>query len=231
MARLSIPDNTSTKGRALRLLLLLLAIDFVFLVLHAAHVRFDVPGSGLWLISRDRGFPELFQYAKEAAIIVLLLTLGRRWPSAVYAAWALAFTYLLLDDSVEIHETLGEALAERIALGTTLGIEARDLGQVLVSGAVGAVLLVLITAATLRDHTQARRLTFALAPIVVALAFFGVVTDVIDAIDFFGITEDGGEMVTMSAAVAVTFDHHLTRRTRNAEQTARQDTLAMRDIS
>lgn len=186
---------------------IMLATDLVFLAIHAAHVRFDVPGSGLWLISRDRGFPELFQYLKEAAVVALMLRHVRRSASPVYLAWAALFTYLLLDDSLKIHETLGDDLAGRFGFGTAFGIEARDLGQILVSATAGAILFGLVAITAVRDRSPARRLTVRLVAIIAALAFFGVVTDVIDAIDLFGLVEDGGEMIAMSFAVAATLHH------------------------
>lgn len=208
MARLLVPEKANINHRSIQILFVILVIDFVFLVIHATHVRYDVPNSGLWLISRDRGFPELFQYVKEATIIALTLMLFRVRGSVVYLAWAVAFLYLLLDDSMEIHETVGEWLAEWFGFGTTLGVEARDLGQVLVSATAGTVLLGFAAVATLRDRSSARDLSLQLGVIIVALAFFGVVTDVIDAIDFFGVVEDGGEMAAMSVAVGATVHHY-----------------------
>lgn len=208
MARLLVPENVKIDVLAIRVLFVILTIDLGFLILHATHVRFDVPDSELWLISRDRGFPELFQYLKEASIVALTVQLFRARGSLVYLAWAVAFTYLLLDDSLEIHETVGDWVAEGLGFGTILGIEARDLGQVLVSASAGAVLLGFAAVATLRDRSPARALSAQLGLIIVALAFFGVVTDVIDAIDLFGIVEDGGEMAAMSFAVGATVNHH-----------------------
>jgi len=190
----------------LRLFLTLLAIDAVFLVLHASHVRYDRPGSGMWLISRDRGFPEIWQYGKEAAIVALLIASYRRVRSPVTLAWAGAFAYFLIDDSLEIHETLGDIVASALDLGTPLGIEGRDVGQILVSGTVGLVLVAAIAIATLTDRSPARALTARLLPVLAAIGLFGVVADVIDVIDVLGLVEDGGEMAAMSAGLAVVAD-------------------------
>lgn len=204
-------DPVPVRIRTLRLVVLLVAIDVVFLLLHASHVRFDVPGSGLWLISRDRGFPEIFQYLKEALIVLMLLWLHRQRASLIYLSWALVFSYLLLDDSLRIHETLGDGLVSALGLEAVAGIEAKDLGQVIVSATAGVVLLGFAGLATLRDRSPARGLSILLGFVMVALVFFGVVTDVIDAIDLFGLVEDGGEMVAMSFGVAITAHHYLTR--------------------
>lgn len=210
MDRPEVSKQVPISSRTLQLLVWLGAVDVVFLILHAAHVRFNVPRSGLWLISRDRGFPEIFQYLKEALIVLMLVWLYRQRTSLIYLSWALVFCYLLLDDSLRIHETLGDGLASAFGLEDIGGIEARDLGQVIVSATAGVVLLGFVALATLRDRSPARRLSLLLGLVMVALVFFGVVTDVIDAIDLFGLVEDGGEMVVMSVGVAVTAHHAMT---------------------
>ena len=203
----AVPKQARIDSRTGRLLLALLVVDAAFLTIHAAHVRFDTPGSGLWLISRDRGFPEIFQYLKEGSVVAITAWLYRSRRSPVYLAWSLVFCYLLLDDSLRIHEVTGEWLADGLNLKAVAGIDARDLGQVAVSAAAGTVLLGLAVLATIRDRSPARALTVGLGLSVVGLAVFGVVTDVIDAIDLFGLVEDGGEMVVMSYAAAFTVHH------------------------
>ncbi|MGI9595868.1 MAG: hypothetical protein ACR2QK_06895 [Acidimicrobiales bacterium] len=203
--------------RSLRLLVVLMAVDACFIVLHSTHVRYDVPGSGLWLISRDRGYPELFQYGKEATIVALLVALAARFRAPLYPAWAAVFTYLLIDDSAEVHETAGEALGEWLGIGTRFGIEQRDLGQILVSGMAGAVLLGSVGLAYLNDRSPARRLSIQLLVLVVGLAFFGIVTDVIDAIDLFGLVEDGGEMFMLTLMLVAVFEHREQRGTGQAD--------------
>ncbi len=194
-------------GASLRLCLVLLALDLGFIVLHGTHVRYDVPGSGLWLLSRDQGFPELFQYLKEGAVIWLLVDLVRRHGGALYAAWAAVFAYLLIDDSLRVHERAGEALGSALNLGSRFGIDQRDLGQIIVSALAATVLLGLIWLAFGRDRSSARLLTAQLLVLSAALGFFGVVADSIDAIDLFGVVEDGGEMATVSLMVVAVVDH------------------------
>ncbi len=212
------PMISTTRRRAkvlsrhdIGIFLILLTIDAVFLALHAGHVRYDRPGSGMWLISRDRGFPEIWQYGKEAAIVALLIGSYRRVRSPVHLAWATTFAYFLIDDSLEVHETLGDIVASALDLGEPFGIEGRDIGQILVSGSVGLVLLTLLAATTLADRSPARALTVRLLPVLAAIGFFGVVADVIDVIDVLGLVEDGGEMVAMSAGLAIVADHWLGR--------------------
>ncbi len=211
MLQLAAFKNFSIDRRVAVLFVAMAALDLLFLVLHSTHVRFDVPGSGLWLISRDRGFPELYQYLKELTVVALLVGLHRTYRSWVYAVWAVGFLYLFLDDSLEIHETLGERLAIWLGLGARFSIDARDLGQVLFSAMVGVTLLASVVLVTVRDRSPARRLSGGLILVFGALAFFGVVADVIDVIDIYGLVEDGGEMAAMTLAVAVVAQHRAER--------------------
>lgn len=206
-ARLSSKESIKQSG-ALRLLMILVAIDLLFLVIHASHVRFDVPGSGRWLISRDRGFPEIFQYLKAAAAAGFLVRCFVANRSPVCLAWSAIFTYLLLDDALEVHETAGEALADALGLNSPLGIEGRDFGQILVSAAAGCVVLALVIWTARKDRATAVELSIPLLLALGALAFFGIVADVVDAIDLFGLVEDGGEMIAMSIAAVIAADHH-----------------------
>lgn len=207
MARRISSGKLAKQSDVLQLLIFLVAIDLVFLMLHASHVRFDVPGSGLWLISRDRGFPEIFQYLKTAGAAVVLVRCFAKNRSPVCLAWSVIFTYLLLDDSLEVHETAGEALADSLGLSSPFGIEGRDFGQVLVSAGAGLVVLGLIVWSGRRDRATAAELSVPLMLALVALAFFGIVVDVVDAIDLFGLVEDGGEMITMSIAAVIVAGH------------------------
>lgn len=161
----------------------------------------------MWLISRDRGFPEIWQYGKEAAIVAMLTACHRRLRSAVHLAWSAVFAYFLIDDSLEVHETLGEAIAGGLGLDQPFGIEGRDAGQILVSASVGLLLVAIVAGTTLTDRTPARRLTGRLLPVLAAIGFFGVVADVIDVIDVLGLVEDCGEMTTMTVAVAIVANH------------------------
>jgi hypothetical protein len=91
-----------------KLLLLLVISDAAFVVLHALHTysRFFV--GGWFLIGRERGFAESFQYLKEGWIVLMLLFLTLKHPNLLYPAWCLLFAYVLADDFFGIHERLGE---------------------------------------------------------------------------------------------------------------------------
>ena len=180
----------------------LLIVDTLFLILHVGRVRYSQPSSDLWLISYDRGYAEIFQYLKLATVIVLLVQLALARRVAVYVGWSVLFLYFLLDDSVEIHETAGEWLSNAIGLASVGSVSARDIGQVLVSGIALVILGGAIYLMWPPSGSREERFSIGLGVLVALLGFFGVVVDVIDAIDLFNVVEDGGEMAAMSLIVA-----------------------------
>lgn len=197
-------------GVGARVLVALLAVDLVFLAVHATHVRYGVPADGIWSIARDRGVPEWWQYLKLAAVVVVLVDLVRSRPGPLYAVWAAIFAYFLVDDALEVHERAGEWLGDWLDLAPRGDLDPRDIGQVLFAGVIGLVVLGALAVAYRLDGSRARRLTVHLVVALFALGFCGVVADTIDVIDVFGLVEDGGEMVVISVMLALVVHHRVT---------------------
>ena len=108
----------------------------VFVVMHIVIPRLGCDPF-LFSLQADLGLSETFQYVKEVWIVILLVMVAigqRKW---VYGSWACLFLYLLLDDSLQIHENLGVCLAEHFTLEPLLGLRARDFGEIAVSAFFG----------------------------------------------------------------------------------------------
>jgi hypothetical protein len=165
-------------------------------------------------LGRQASYPEQFQYLKWLASTLLCAFAFAR----LYLAWAALFLYLLLDDSLEIHEALGPVIAELLERGPAYGLRGKDFGEILVS--LGAASLVLGSIALCywrsRDRT-ARALTLALQPWLAVLALCGIGVDVAKRIMrvFYdtewsamiaGVVEDGGEMIAVAYAVFLSAD-------------------------
>lgn len=160
-------------------------------------------------IGHDRGYAERFQYVKEASLVLLFLSLAFVSGSRGYVVWALVFGYLLVDDMLQIHETLGELAATSLELSAIAGLRPEDIGQLIVSAVAGIVLLSPLLLYYAKDKGDFRIDTRCLLLLILALAFFGVLldavhivvdTDWLDAV--LAIVEDGGEMIVMSAMLA-----------------------------
>jgi hypothetical protein len=68
----------------------------------------------MFAITKDLGYPEIYQYIKELWIVVLLLSVLIKTRVGSYSVWALIFLYILIDDALRIHETYGLYIATRL---------------------------------------------------------------------------------------------------------------------
>jgi len=195
------------------LLLLLLTADLAFIIAHISLWSRGALTSDFDL-ARAGSFPEQFQYAKWFACTVLCAWAFARQRDALYLAWAALFLYLLLDDSLEIHEGISHPIAQSLQLAPAFGLRAKDFGEIAVALVAGLVLLGLIAICYRRsDNSLARALTWALLPWLGLLVFTGLVMDMAHgmirafgggklAVMISGVFEDGGEMIAASFLTA-----------------------------
>ena len=187
-------------------LLLLVIADLAFIASHLLLQLTPIIDSGLYSLVRDRGYPEVFQYIKELWIIVLLLSVYLKTRAGGYVAWSLLFGYLLFDDAMQIHEKLGGVIGAHLHLVPFAGLRGQDFGELIVSALAGALLLTLIGWFYLRGAETCKRSTRHLLLLLFSVAFFGVVVDALHMMLrmggklnlFWGVVEDGGEMVAIS---------------------------------
>lgn len=197
-------------GRARRVLILLVVIDLAFIGLDVACRVADVDQPGRLLVTTDRGYAEGFQYLKIIAIVLLLGFIAVRTRDLVFYVWTALFSYLLIDDLLRVHETvggqfLGDAL---VHFPPTAGGNVYKLGQILFSVAVGGLALVAILVSTRASSEAARRISHSLLALLFVFAFFSLVLDGAgNWLDFAirPVLEDGGEMVAMSLIAAFVF--------------------------
>lgn len=185
------------------LLMLFLCADIAFILLHMSNRLLASPNV-LFYLNVDGGYPEVFQYIKEYWIAIALFAVCWRTREWIYGTWGLLFTYLLCDDALAIHESVGQAVANHWNYVPVLGLRARDLGELTVSVVVGSAFLVLITYFYLRCGNNAKNVSKDLVLLLGLLVFFGVFVDLVHVtvvdlpVKGFNIIEDGGEMITMS---------------------------------
>ena len=194
-----------TKDSSAKLFYLFLATDFAFIILHIIHVSTDWISSDYFSIERERGYAELFQYIKEYWIALILVILAVKWRSILCLIWSLLFFYLLLDDSLEVHEKLGELISNQLAFSPAFNLRAKDLGELLVSAGVGLFFLIAIAIAYRFGDRISREISRSLIVMLFTLALFGIVGDLLHMAfyesflkPFLGLLEDGGEMIVIS---------------------------------
>lgn len=193
------------KNGSSRLFYLLLATDVVFIILHLIYEYSGILSNPRFSLELDRGYGELFQYLKEYWIVLLLGFLAVQKRSPLYLAWSLLFSYLLLDDSLEIHEKLGGVISNKLAFSSALNLRAGDFGELVVSASVGLFFLIFIAIAYRFGDRTSRKTSKYLIMMLCALALFGIVVDMIHILVLYtsldpllALVEDGGEMVVMS---------------------------------
>jgi hypothetical protein len=182
--------------------LLLLCGDVLFMLLHVSNRL--LPRNPLLSLSVDGGYAEVFQYLKESWTALVFFAMWWRTRDVLFAAWALLFAYLLCDDALTIHETVGKAIAVGWEFAPAFGLRANDFGELAFSALAGVVFLVLIGGFYLRGSELGKRVSRDLSLLLAVLVFFGVVVDTVhlaiqeQQIHGLTVVEDSGEMVAMS---------------------------------
>lgn len=201
-------------GRLVRICVALVAVDLFFIAVFSIHTIYvplyneNTPILGnRWDIERDRSYAEIFGYLKILAILAMLISIPGVWKRPIYLAFSAIFTFVLLDDSLEVHETLGFLIAETLDLPPVGGLRPIDPGELLIWTLAGIPLLGAAVAAILRSPREDRRNGLLLMAALAALALFAVVADMAHVVlrrafrgadDLFAVIEEGGEQVTLS---------------------------------
>ena len=208
-------------SRTMVLLLgLLLSIDVMFMLMHIAHLqarRLWTPGSIFFdyafSIEEDGGYSERFEYLKTLICIMALAGCWFRTRQPIYLALSAIFGFILLDNTFMLHETLGESASARVSPSIRLSESAPfALGEVAFFAIAGTVMLGILAFALMRSAARHRLFGFVFLLLLLGLAGFGVVVDLLHAATaeshravnwFFGLVEDGGELAMLSLACAL----------------------------
>jgi len=207
----SIGSSKSDSATALTFVLLLIAADCAFIFLHIL-LRTQVLDAPLLSLEKDRGYSEVYQYIKEFWIVLLLMMLLIKNRVIGYGVWAVLFAYVLFDDALSIHETLGAYVSQKLDIDAAFGLRAKDFGELIVS-AIAAVILLSPLILLYRHGAPAfRQASRHLLMLLLSLAFFGIFVDMLHVIfrggrldGVFVMLEEGGEMAVMSLIVGYTF--------------------------
>lgn len=187
----------------------LIALDLLFIGLHAA---LSVAATARWLgappeslrITADHSRPEIFNYTKFAVTVACLAAAFRRTRLPLFASLAMIFLLVLLDDSLLIHEQLGNRL------GALTGWDKS--GELVAFAGFGVIIIVILVPGLWGLHRAIRPQAVRFVGVLVALAVCGVVIDFVHALldnslalyddKLAGLAEDGGEMLIASVATA-----------------------------
>ena len=195
------------KSRLNHFLYLLLATDFLFIILTFLDkfTGFNLGGS----VDAEGGTAEKYQYLKYFWITLITLSIGLRRRSIVYYLLSILPAYLLLDDSNSIHETFGSKFSSLIHKGSSNDIiiqnfRYQDVGEI--SYMVFAALLAFILFKIILNYSSQFEKFFLvkIKKIILVFLFFAILIDGLHqlfngiAYKLISIIEDGGEMVLIS---------------------------------
>jgi hypothetical protein len=194
------------------LLALLIAIDIVFIAIHAWFASRGALPPAL-NVETDGGIPEYFQYLKWTICTAACAYAAAQSREPLYLGWMALFLYFLIDDSQSLHELCGGRITAAFHFLPALGLRAQDFGELAVSLLATALLGGIVWLYRRSADNAARALSRELMPWLGLLILFGVVIDMIHiqimllygarwAIVLAGLVEDGGEMIAASGLTA-----------------------------
>ncbi len=206
----------------MKLLILLLLADCVFILLHIPYTMQMISNS-FFSIEKDLGYAEIYQYIKIYWIILLLLCIVAKRKRMIYFAWLLLFLYLLIDDMLRVHEKLGRHLVSYFEYQPAFGLRAQDFGELSVSIFFGALLFTFLAIAYFQSDNKGKERSKHLLALIVLLAVFGIAMDMIHSMaswgrDLWGLIEDGGEMLVISIIVWYVFNIDLSRKDTDSKE-------------
>ncbi|MEO0771177.1 MAG: hypothetical protein AAFY72_17435 [Cyanobacteria bacterium J06649_4] len=185
-----------------QILYLCLVTDIAFVALNMLYEFHPSITDSALKITQDRGYAEVFQYIKEFWIAGTLALIFFRTRSLLFLGWSALFFYLLLDDSLRIHENWSKAPY----FPALFGLGSNASGELIISLCVGLFFLIWIAAAYKNTRNGASKAASkALIWMLFLLGFAGVFIDAVHIIvqipfldPILTVLEDGGEMLVMS---------------------------------
>lgn len=224
-------------ARARRILLgALIATDLIFIGLHLrAFMGGSLRESQNWNVELDGSYPEIFQYAKWALVVLCLLYLLARHRDALYAVLLAVFVYILADDALTWHESMGRWLVTAAGASEERiwRLRPQDFAEIAVSAVPGIVLLAALAVAWARSGGDGARAFAARAlPLLALFAIFAIGVDTVHSGLVAGdwsraklnvtlvLFEDGGEMIVASVIAYVMLGAALAARGSGADSAA-----------
>jgi hypothetical protein len=181
-------------------LVVLLSTDVLFILLECLYgATAGFPESDWWL-GQDWGYAETFQYGKELGIVVVFFLFFLRHPHILSLGWQVLFLYLLLDDSLQIHERVGRAVARLVHTSWVFTDH-------VASAIFGSLILSLLSFGYYYAPSWFKRVSWPLFGLFTTLVLFGVVLDTVHQVigrsvpllfRIGYVMEEAGEMVTFS---------------------------------
>lgn len=186
------------------LLFFLLLTNTIFIILHILYRNGNL-ADGMFSLGRERGYSALFLFGLEFCLVLLMGAMAFRKGQPVYFHWTALFAYFFFDDLLEVHETVGAALAIVWEFPVLFDLRPQDWGEMVVYATTGLYFLMTLLLTYPKSDDPARQFSRYLTVMVIALIGAGIGADMAYYMvesrllrELFVIFEDGGEIVLIS---------------------------------
>ena len=185
----------------------IIVINLILIVIHLFHTYNNVPASDFFDLEVDHSLSEFFIYIQELGIVILLFWMYKKYDNLLYLAWLLIFSYILIDDSLLLHERIGVWMVDQFNVENNFGVRGRDITEVIVQLIFGVPLIGFAAwAHFFKGDRLAKRISIVLAVFLLVLIGFAVVLDwfhvkimILYLKPILGTIEDGGEIFIITA--------------------------------
>lgn len=188
------------------LLLLLLSADVFSTVLHI--IKHVVVASASPAGAHISAYLEIYHLAKLLCIVILFIYILRSTRVTAFAVWVLVFSFMLLDDALLVHQTIGHYLAAHAGLRWGIPALPPRVYELAVLALAGVPLSIVLAFTYLRSTDLFRKTSRAMLLLLLALVFFGLIVDAASVLSpgpairlALDIIEDAGEMVVFSLII------------------------------
>ncbi len=195
------------------LLKVFLLVDIMFIIGHIISTLlqdyFEPGVLRSFLVTQDRGYPELFQYLKYLAIVLIVTKRIIASKKYDYLPWLVLFLIMFIDDAFMLHERFGHFFAKILVLQPAWGLRAVDFGELIYATLMGLMFLGPLLWYYYKGSGIVKKTFFDIFILFSILLFFGVAFDMLHQVfeeyniiySVFGLIEDGGEMIALSVLV------------------------------
>lgn len=199
------------------LVVMLLFADVAMIVVHLTHKSWGYPRAWFYDLGADHSWGELYLYLKWVWIAFLALVIWRRYRASVFLAFSAICFVLFIEDSMKFRERISRALVydvmDRFPIVAGRPLVAMQAIELVWLSGVTLGILLLFGVGWWRTDRQRRSEAFTLALFFALFAFVSVVIDTWHSFYDMGTLgdillttiEDGGEVFSMSPAVAYAF--------------------------